>query len=150
MTQQTEVLERELRIAARPETVFGFFVEPAKLMRWMGKQATLDPRPGGICRIDINGYTARGEYVEVTPHSRIVFTWGWETEGSTPRPGESTVEVTLTPDGDGTLVRLRHIGLNAEERANHGLGWDQFLPRLAECVEEPGLGANSSAMPAKS
>jgi uncharacterized protein YndB with AHSA1/START domain len=128
--QQSDVLERELRIAARPEIVFAFFTDPAKMIRWMGKQATLDPRPGGICRIDIHGYITRGEYLEVVPHSRVVFTWGWEDEGSTPRPGESIVEISLTPDGAGTILRLRHLGLNAEERTKHGLGWDQFLPAL--------------------
>jgi uncharacterized protein YndB with AHSA1/START domain len=133
--QQNEVLERELHIAARPETVFSFFTDPDKMIRWMGKVATLDPRPGGICRIDINGYVTRGEYLEVIPHSRVVFTWGWENEGSTPRPGESTVEVSLIPDGAGTLVRLRHLGLSGAERTNHGLGWDQFLPGLVAAAE---------------
>jgi uncharacterized protein YndB with AHSA1/START domain len=133
--QQSDVLERELHIAARPEIVFAFFIDPAKMMRWMGKDATLDPRPGGICRIDINGYVARGEYVEVVPHSRVVFTWGWENEGSTPRPGESTVEISLVPAGEGTILRLRHLGLNAEERVNHGQGWDQFLPNLVAAAE---------------
>jgi uncharacterized protein YndB with AHSA1/START domain len=136
MTQpQTDVLERELHIAARPETVFAFFTDPARMIRWMGQNATLDPRPGGICRIDINGYITRGEYLEVVPHSRVVFTWGWENEGSTPRPGESTVEISLAPDGEGTIVRLRHLGLNAEERTNHGLGWDQFLPNLVAAAK---------------
>jgi len=134
--QQNDVLERELHIAARPETVFAFFVDPAKMMRWMGKDVLLDPRPGGICRIDMNGHDiARGEYLEVVPHSRVVFTWGWEDEGSTPRPGESTVEISLTPDGAGTILRLRHLGLNAEERTKHGLGWDQFLPALVAAAE---------------
>jgi uncharacterized protein YndB with AHSA1/START domain len=134
--QQTDVLVRELRIAARPETVFAFFIEPAKMMRWMGADVTLDPRPGGICRIDMNGHDiARGEYLEVVPHSRVVFSFGWENEGSTPRPGESTVEISLIPDGEGTIVRLRHLGLNAEERPNHGQGWDQFLPGLIAAAE---------------
>jgi uncharacterized protein YndB with AHSA1/START domain len=141
MTQRhDDVLERELHIAARPETVFTFFVDPAMMMRWMGKDATLDPRPSGICRININGYVTRGEYVEVVPHSRVVFTWGWENEGSTPRPGGSTVEISLIPDGDGTLVRLRHLGLDAEERTNHSQGWDQLLPGLVVAAEgrDPG------------
>jgi uncharacterized protein YndB with AHSA1/START domain len=134
--QQSDVLERELRIAARPEIVFAFFTDPAKMIRWMGKAATLEARPGGICRIDINGYVTRGEYVEVVPHSRVVFTWGWENEGSTPGPGESTVEISLTPDGAGTILRLRHLGLNAAERATHGQGWDQFLPSLVAVAAE--------------
>ena len=57
--QQSDVLERELHIAARPEIVFAFFTDPAKMIRWMGKQATLDPRPGGICLIDMNGHVSR-------------------------------------------------------------------------------------------
>jgi len=41
-------IEREIFIAASPETVFRFFVEPAFMARWFGQQHILDPRPGGI------------------------------------------------------------------------------------------------------
>ena len=100
------VYEREVRIAARPEVVFQFFLDPAKIVRWKGTEAALDPRPGGIYRVNVTGHDiARGEYLEIVPHSRIVFTWGWE-EGPI-APGSTTVEVTLTPSGDGTIVRLR-------------------------------------------
>lgn len=52
---ETESLEKEIRIAARPETVFSFLVDPAKMTRWMGINVTLDPRPGGIYRVDVDG-----------------------------------------------------------------------------------------------
>jgi uncharacterized protein YndB with AHSA1/START domain len=131
-----DVLEREIRIAARPETVFAFFTDPARMLRWMGKDVVLDPRPGGIFRNNVDGqHIARGEYVEVVPHSRVVFTWGWEGEGSETPPGASTVEITLAADGDGTILRLRHSGLSAPERLSHGLGWDHFLPRLVDAAE---------------
>jgi len=147
--QQSDVLERELHIAARPEIVFAFFTDPAKMMRWMGKEATLDPRPGGICRIDMNGHDiTRGEYLEVIPHSRVVFSFGWEAEGRPPRPGESTVEISLTPDGEGTILRLRHLGLSAEERPNHAMGWDQFLPGLVAAAEGRRLEVDPGMMPA--
>ena len=42
----------ELRIDAPPEVVWRFWVEPDRMVRWMGKVATLEPRPGGIFRID--------------------------------------------------------------------------------------------------
>ena len=68
---ESEAVEKEVRIAARPETVFGYFTEPDKMVKWQGKQATLDPRPGGVYRLDINGENiARGEYVEVVPYSK--------------------------------------------------------------------------------
>ena len=149
--QQSDVLEREILIAARPETVFEFFVDPAKMARWMGRSATLDPRPGGICRIDMNGSDiARGEYLEVEPYSRGVFTFGWEGEGSTTPPGASTVEILLTPDGDGTLLRLRHHGLSAEERPGHGEGWDHFIPRLITAAAGADPGADPWAGAAES
>jgi uncharacterized protein YndB with AHSA1/START domain len=37
--------ELEVRIQARPETVFEFFVDPEKMRRWKGTEAELDPRP---------------------------------------------------------------------------------------------------------
>jgi uncharacterized protein YndB with AHSA1/START domain len=63
-----------------------------------------------------------------------VFTWGWEAEGHPIPPGSSEVEVTLVPDGDGTLVRLVHRGLPDEAVQQHAEGWDFFLPRLVEAV----------------
>lgn len=35
------------RIAALPETVFDYLVEPSRFVLWMGVAADLDPRPGG-------------------------------------------------------------------------------------------------------
>jgi uncharacterized protein YndB with AHSA1/START domain len=129
-TSETQVVEREVYVDAAPETVFEFFTNPEKMVRWKGRAATLDPRPGGIYRVEIGPYVALGEYVEVDPPHRVVLTWGWE-GGSPIPPGSSTIEVTLTPDGDGTLVRLVHSGLSEESAEAHAHGWDQYMPRLA-------------------
>jgi len=143
----TEALEREIRIAARPETVFAFFTDPVKLIRWKGIKATLDPRPGGIYRVDLNGRdVARGEYLEITPYSRVVFTWGWEGEGSPLPPGASTVEISLIAEGEGTVVRLRHLGLPDNQRGAHAEGWDHFLPRLITSAEGRDPGPDPWAM----
>jgi uncharacterized protein YndB with AHSA1/START domain len=126
------MVEREVRIAASPETVFGFFCDPELKLRWMGVQAELDPVPGGIYRVRINSRdVARGEYVEVVPHERIVFTWGWEDEGNAVPPGASTVEVTLVPDGEGTLLRFVHRDLPAQSIPPHDHGWEHYLERLS-------------------
>ena len=134
--EATEVVEREVRIAARPETVFQFFVDPLKMIQWKGKEATRDARPGGVFRVDVTGHdVAKGEYLEIVPFSRVVFTWGWEAEGNPVPPGSTTVEVSLIPDGTGTIVRLRHSGLSSEAAAPHTEGWEHYLPRLAIAAE---------------
>ena len=129
---QDEAVERQVRVAASPETVFSYFTDNEKMVEWKGFRATLDPRPGGVYRVEISDANiARGEYVEVVPYSKVVFTWGWEGDGAPVPPGSTTVEVTLIPDGDHTIVRLRHYGLPVEARDVHGEGWDHYMPRLA-------------------
>lgn len=138
---QGDALVREVRINASPQTVFAFFTDPDKMVRWKGISAELEPRPGGIYRVDITGRdVARGQYVEVVPYSRVVFTWGWEGAGHPVPPGSTTVEVSLIPDGDGTIVRLRHLGLPPDQRDSHAEGWEHYLPRLAARAEgrDPG------------
>lgn len=129
---QTVVVEREVRISASPETIFPFLIDPEKIVRWKGTEAMLDPRPGGIYRVNVAGkHMARGEFIEVSPHSKVVFTWGWEGNDEVP-PGSSTVEVSLIPDGDETIVRLRHTDLPTKESAaEHTMGWDHYMARLA-------------------
>lgn len=51
----------------------------------------------------------------------------WERSGA----GSPTVEITLEPDGDGTLLQLVHRDLPPEEAPRHGEGWEHYLPLLA-------------------
>lgn len=138
---QNESLERIVQIAARPEIIFSFFTDPSKLARWFGRQCSLDPKPGGIFRTVINPHLIiRGQFVEVTPYSRLVFTWGWEAENSLLPPGTTTVEISLIPDGDSTLVRLRHDGLPPTQEVGTGVGWDHYLARLVTVAEGRAVG----------
>jgi uncharacterized protein YndB with AHSA1/START domain len=140
--ETVDAVEVEARIAASPETVFDFFTDPDRMVQWMGRSAELDPRPGGRFHCDINDEAvAAGEYVELEPPHRVVFTWGWEGEDSVTPPGSSRVEVLLAPDGDGTHLRLIHHDLpSAESAEKHGHGWRHYLDRLAigAAGEDPG------------
>jgi uncharacterized protein YndB with AHSA1/START domain len=132
------VIEREVRIAAPPNVVWAFWTDPGRIVRWMGKTATLDPRAGGSIRIDYgSGNVMLGEVVELDPPRRLVFTWGWEDPAEVVRPGGSRVEVDLVADGEGTRLRLRHSGLPDGEVAGHAEGWDYFLGRLAGAAADP-------------
>jgi uncharacterized protein YndB with AHSA1/START domain len=135
---ETEAIVSEIQIDASPETVFAFFTEPDKLTRWLATEATLDPRPGGINQQTHAGsrgaYYMRGEFLEVEPPSRVVFTWGYENPEIDVRPGGSTVEVTFEPADGGTLVRLVHTGLPESELAAHREGWATMLARLAAAI----------------
>ena len=98
-TVSEEALELEVRIAASPSTVFSFLKDADGIAQWFGSSVEMDPQPGGIIRIDINGRDiAKGEIVEIVAPERIVFTFGWEADGHPVPPGSSTVEITLKAD----------------------------------------------------
>ena len=135
----TTVVEQTLRISARPETVWRYWTDPERMCDWWGAAAELDPRPGGACVVEMGGGAImRGEYVDIVPHERIVFSFGWDPTADGPdiAPGSTLVEITFTPDGDDTILALRHSGLTAAVRDEHRAGWDHFLPLLAASARE--------------
>ena len=138
----SEPVVKELFIDAPPEVVFEFFTDPGKMVQWLGIAAQLEPRPGGLFRVDPTGKDARcGTFLEVVPHSRIVFTWGWERQGGLVPAGGSRVEVDLRPSGSGTHLRLVHSRLPENAREEHSGGWDHRLGRLKTVAEgrDPGV-----------
>jgi uncharacterized protein YndB with AHSA1/START domain len=126
--------EQTVRIEARPETVWRYWTDPSRVCTWWGVRTELDPRAGGACVVETGGGAVmRGEFIELVPHERIVFSFGWDPTEGAPAvpPGSSRVEVTLTPDGDATILVLRHSGLPTEVAAQHRAGWGGALELLA-------------------
>jgi uncharacterized protein YndB with AHSA1/START domain len=130
---ETFTVERELTIDAQPETVWNLLAEPQEQSSWWGTALAFDARPGGPFRVEvIPGQIASGEFVEVDPPRRLVYTFGWEGDDNPVAPGASTVVIELAEEGDGTRLVFGHTGLPTEEQqASHGHGWDNYLARLA-------------------
>jgi uncharacterized protein YndB with AHSA1/START domain len=79
MISKGNVIEREVFIAASPQTVFGFLTDAHLMAQWIGSNHRLDPRQGGIFQVEVSrGNIARGVYTEITPFRRVAFTWGWD------------------------------------------------------------------------
>ena len=138
----TEIFIRQ-HIAAPPSTVYRYLTESEKWAQWQGASASLDARPGGIfSMITGNGMTARGQFVELVPGKRVVFTWGWVDRPGIP-PGSTTVEIELKEEADGTLLMLTHREVPVDEAGLQKMGWTHYLPRLALVAagDDPGTDA---------
>ena len=110
-------LVREVFIEATPDVIFQFLVDPAKYVEWGGSEAELDPRPGGTYRALMGGtHWGEGEFLEVDPDRRVVFSFGWAEPGHPIPAGSTTVEIALEPVGDG------HHGAPHPPRAARGRG----------------------------
>jgi uncharacterized protein YndB with AHSA1/START domain len=136
----------ERRVDAAPPAVYAYLTDSERWARWQGEEATIDAQPGGLFRVRMgNGMCARGQFVELVPHKRVVFTWGWIDLPDLP-PGSTVVEIDLEDDGDGTLIRLTHRDMPADHVDVHRTGWVHYLGRLGVCAAggdpgpDPGAG----------
>ena len=136
-----KLIERELFIDAPPERVYELLTDAELLTEWMAPEADLDARVGGRIRwTHSEGDSVIGNFVELVPARRVVFTFGWDRPDVAVPPGSTTVEIDLRPAGGGTELRLVHRGLSGRMADAHAGGWTNYLTRLAVVAEgrDPG------------
>ena len=51
-----------IRIEAPPATVFRYFIDPNRMIEWIGVSADLEPHPGGV-----SGPTGKAEHYKKDP-----------------------------------------------------------------------------------
>jgi uncharacterized protein YndB with AHSA1/START domain len=148
MNVQSEQLQLERTFAAPPEEVFRAWTDPELLRRWWAAQPTwesplaeTDVRVGGRYRLSMRDpdsgdeHTVAGEYVEVDPPHRLVYTWTWEGADEDSPSAGSIVTVEFRGDGGSTTVVLTHDGItDGQSRENHAHGWSGCLDNLGKRV----------------
>ena len=136
-------IERDIVVDASPEVVFEVVSRPEHISEWWPDEADLEPVPGGTGQVRWrDGETGEVKavdlsVVEVDPPRRFSFRWCFD---EPERSGRSLlVTFDLEPVGAGTRIRMsetgfREMGWEAavleEWYADHGRGWDIFIPRL--------------------
>lgn len=146
MSDDAKPIVVERRVAAPPSAVYAYLTDAERWTRWQGAEATIEPRRGGLFRMRMGtGQTARGQFVELIPDRRVVFTWGWVDVPGIP-PGSTVVEIDLERDRDGTLIRLTHRDVPPNEVDRHRAGWERYAERLALLASgiDPGPDAGST------
>ena len=122
--------------------VFRAWTDPEELKQWWGPgafttpSATVDLRPGGRYELVMqptgggDPFVLGGEYREVTPPERLVYTWRWEV--GPPDPRETLVTVEFRDLGAQTEVILVHdnfVGPGPLEPYREG--WESGLEKLS-------------------
>jgi uncharacterized protein YndB with AHSA1/START domain len=107
----TDPLRLRVRIDADPDTVFKALTDSDELVDWFAESAEIDL---GANRYHFWGrYTPQGDRPRQTLTSHesgrsLRFTWDFD-------EGPSTAEISLSPDGDGTVVTVSHAGFPAAQ-----------------------------------
>ncbi len=132
-------------IKAPRARVFDAWTKPELIMKWLGPNpcqitsARTDLRVGGEYVFNVRNpegeKVVQGEYREITPPSRLVFTWFGTCPGA--KQTEPTlVTVVLSDKNGGTEVSITHEGFaSAESCDGHNQGWTGSLDRMEKLFE---------------
>jgi uncharacterized protein YndB with AHSA1/START domain len=141
------ILEQERRLAVPPERLFLLMTQPMDLAKWWGPhgftlpEIELDLKVGGSYRLTMRpphgeAFHLAGEFLEVDPPERLVYTFRWEEPD--PDDRETIVALALRAVGESTDVSMSQGEFATEERlALHLGGWSDSFERLAELIREP-------------
>ena len=116
---------------ADPDTVFKALTDGDELCDWFAESAEVDLAQR---RYEFWGrYTPQGDRARQTltahePGRSLGFSWGFD-------GGESTVDLTLSPEAEGTLVSVTHTGIPSPDRTALDCFWHVSLANLAGHAE---------------
>src|SRR5205823_12579114 len=125
--------------------VYAAWTDPAQLIQWFGPEKVqtrdliAETRVGGKFRWDLTNsegenMTCLGEYRELQPGKKIVFTWQWDDDEDWENH-TSVVTVELFDADGGTELRLTHEQLPSEASCGgHAEGWNSTLDKLEKFV----------------
>jgi uncharacterized protein YndB with AHSA1/START domain len=80
--------------------------------------------------------TVHGRFVEIEPHTRLVYTWNWD--GAFEGTPETQITVEFHPVGDGTELILRQEELGLPVCTRHLGGWLAACDRLDKFMTAAG------------
>ena len=142
METQPLIVERTLNAPA--SKVWEALTDNEKMKQWYFKLESFEPRVG--FEFSFAGQGSTGEkYIHlcrvtsVEPEKKLSYTWRYEGF-----PGDSEVSFELFPEGDKTLVRITHTGLETMPQngpdfaiSSFSKGWNYILGEsLKKFVEE--------------
>jgi uncharacterized protein YndB with AHSA1/START domain len=145
-----EVVLRQL-MDASIETAFEAWTDPEHVKKWWSpNEATvctlceIDLRVGGHYRIDMHDSAdqstckVQGQFQEISPPERLVYTWNAETHQGTVTNTLVTVEFHRRGT-EKTEIVLRHSGLpDTPIRQGHRETWEKMLASYSEYAREAG------------
>jgi uncharacterized protein YndB with AHSA1/START domain len=151
VTPDEDSVVSEIDIAAPAERVFKALTDASQLEEWFTdpqspvKTWEMDPRMDGAYRyttekgsIVVNGvseFECHGHIVEYDPPHALAYTWfaNWHDDPTR----RTLVRWELTPEGNGTHVKVTHSGLThlPVARKDYSGGWPGVVEKLKQYVQ---------------
>jgi uncharacterized protein YndB with AHSA1/START domain len=116
-------IEKSVHIEAPVEVVWRMVTEPEHVVRWFADEIDLQAHPGYDGSMTFRPESGGAVHVPISvvsvePPRRFTYRWNQPAGTAATRANSMLVEFTLTPEDDGTRLRVVETG-------HDGLGWPQ-------------------------
>jgi uncharacterized protein YndB with AHSA1/START domain len=143
MSEQASVRLVEVFDVSR-EALFAAWTEEEQLKSWWGPgsfkttHATIDLRPGGKYELVLEPGAMHlvGEFREVKPPERLVYTWQWQSGVPDTRESLVTVEFRELAGGQTELILLHDNFAGPGPVEMYDRGWVSGLQKLRQHVDQ--------------
>lgn len=116
----SDVIHQSVVLPASPREVFGSYLDSEGHEAFTGAPAEIEGRPGGSFRA-FDGML-QGKILLTVPHRLIV--QSWRSASFKEGDPDSTLILSLSPEGDGTRVDLVHLDVPEHDHASVQKGWE--------------------------
>jgi uncharacterized protein YndB with AHSA1/START domain len=129
------IVRMEDRFATDIDNLWSALTDPGRLSRWIAV-VDGDLRPGGEfhARYISGDWEGTGRVDACEAPRRLSLTMR-DADPQPGQPAETTIEATLTPDGDHTILRVEEGGLPVNLLAAYGAGVQIHVENLAAHIE---------------
>jgi len=140
-------IEREIVVAAPAERLWEVLTRPEHIGRWFeGMDVEVDLRPGGTMVLTNQEFGKFHAIVDkVEPPRRFAYRWARHPDTPVTDGTATRVEFTLTPEGNGTRLRVAESGFTSTDAVKvdqqrhaeaNSQGWLQVLDSLQRYAEQ--------------
>lgn len=147
-------IEREF--SAPVESVFSAWTEPEELKQWwkpMGsqlKEVRNELKEGGEIEyiFEADGGTSltiKGNYMEVSPRERLVYTWNWQPQEKALAESDYKLTILFEDSGEGCRLAITQENFKSQESIKpHEEGWNEALENLTKYIDSKGQSNNNA------
>lgn len=144
--------------SASPDVLYKAWTDPEQLKQWwkpMGSQLTEvvnELREGGKIEYKFqtegkDNLVITGEYLEVQPNEKLVYTWNWQVLEDTVNDSNYNLTVEFKAAETGSSIDISQEKNDKQEAIQpHQHGWEEALNHLAEFLESHNTQAEPGSM----
>ena len=129
-----------------PEKVWQAWTDPAIVKSWFGSDpngtvldASLDVRLGGRFEVtfqnaDKTQFTCTGEYKEIEPYQKLVFSWAWKDRADV----QELISIVFQAKENGTTIFFEHANIDPATTHGYESGWKSTFEKLERTLKAKG------------